>query len=69
MNANATLTLRFDDWHLLAEALEPEIQLTTQAIQETADEETRLTEAKRLGRLEGIREYILSATYTPGGRA
>ena len=68
MTTETTINLRNDDWHLVAAALEAEMEHSNDYCKDMDDatEDARqaiIAERKRYARLEGIREYILSAAY------
>lgn len=68
MTGETTIGFRTDDWHLIAEALEAEIEHSNDLVRDSEDEITIHYERRRQARLEALREHILSATYVPAAR-
>lgn len=72
ITSDTSISLRNDEWHLIASALEAEIEHSNDYCKEMdySDEDGRqaiINERKRGAALEAMREYILSATYVPSG--
>ena len=70
MTNETTIALRNDEWHLIASALESEIEHSNDYCKDldgTSEDEREaiISERKRGAALEAMREYILSATYVP----